>query len=114
MASADRAACSANAAETSAGRAKLSVMSRADDLALRLIERLDVPADDLTVQHVPARAAPVAQVDGGRLRGRRFTDVGPHGFGLYEIVDDGRGSFVNLLVGDPAATKFASGMLASS
>lgn len=73
-------------------------MSRVDRLSSRLIERLAVTPDELTVEWMDARAAPVAQIDQGPFHGRRYTDVGSHGLSLYEIVDDQCGSFINVWV----------------
>lgn len=73
-------------------------MSRTETLVNRVVEQLGVSPEDMTARFVGARAAPVAAVDRGHLHGHRFTDVGPNGFGLYEIVDDQRGSFVNVPV----------------
>ena len=73
-------------------------MCRTETLVNRVVEQLEVLPKDMTASFSGARAAPVAAIDRGPLRGHRFTDVGPNGFGLYEIVDDQRGSFVNVPV----------------
>lgn len=70
-------------------------MSRAARLAEDLVQRFGLEPDAFDVHYSSARAAPVADVHRGYFRGRRYTDIGPGGFGLYEIVDDGRGSFEN-------------------
>lgn len=70
-------------------------MSRVAQLTSRLVQHLGLDLDDFVVRDVPARAAPVAEVHSGYFRGHRYTDVGDDGFGLYEIVDDGCGSFRN-------------------
>jgi hypothetical protein len=77
-------------------------MSRRLQLANRLIQHLGLSPDQFIVQNVFARAAPVADVHAGYLRGRRYTDVGHSGFGLYKIVDDGCGSFRNRKIDTPA------------
>jgi hypothetical protein len=59
------------------------------------VEHLGLNPDDFVARHVAERGAPVADVRAGYFRGHRYTDVGDSGFGLYEIVDDGRGSFRN-------------------
>jgi hypothetical protein len=66
------------------------------------VRRLGLVPEDFLVHDSAARAAPVADVIRGYLRTRRYTDVGPGGFGLHEIVDDGRGSFVNRKVERPS------------
>jgi len=73
-------------------------MTRNAVLADDLVQRLGLVPEDFVVHYSAARAAPVADVIRGYFRTRRYTDVGPGGFGLYEIVDDGRGSFVNRTV----------------
>lgn len=70
-------------------------MRRAARLTSRLVEHLGLDPSDFVVRDVSARAAPVAEVHNGYFRGHRYTDVGDSRFGLYEIVDDGRGSFEN-------------------
>ena len=73
-------------------------MTRSTRLIKLAQERLGLAADDFVVRHCAGRGAPVLEVNRGRLNGHRYTDVGRHGLGLYEIVDDDRGSFVNVLV----------------
>ena len=68
-------------------------MWRAARLAEDLVQRLGLEPDTFDVHYSSARAAPVADVHRGYFRGHRYTDIG--GFGLYEIVDDGRVSFEN-------------------
>jgi hypothetical protein len=70
-------------------------MIRTAQLTSRLVQHLGLAPNDFVVRDVPARAAPVAEVHAGYFRGHRYTDVGDSGFGLYEIVDDGCGSFEN-------------------
>jgi hypothetical protein len=73
-------------------------MARTQALTNRVAEQLGVALEDITARFVSARSAPVADVDHGYLRGHRYTDAGPNGFGLYEIVDDQQGSFINVPV----------------
>jgi len=73
-------------------------MSRTHKLTSRIVEQLGVAPEDLTVRHVDARGAPVADVERGEHHGRRFTDVGPRGSRLHEIIDDQRGGFVSVPV----------------
>jgi hypothetical protein len=70
-------------------------MSRNAHLTSRLVQHVGLNPDDFLMRYVAARAAPVADVHAGYFRGHRYTDVGDSGFGRYEIVDDGCGSFRN-------------------
>jgi hypothetical protein len=70
-------------------------MTRTAQLTSRLVQHLGLAQNDFVVRDAPARAALVAEVHAGYFRGHRYTDVGDSGFGLYEIVDDGCGSFEN-------------------
>jgi len=64
-----------------------------DRLQLLVTEHTLWSLADLEVEWVDARDAPVVSVDGCR-----FTDTvirGTRALGLFEIVDDGNGSFAN-------------------